>query len=205
MSKVSKDFDKYYAKNATSFDDSKKAEKQVRGIPVPIGTTGTAVISDFTADRAKGGEQNPFIAVEITVVLPEEHAGKKFTGAIHSLYDSDKMTASGRMAICLDDLEDMGLSRETRENHTSLSQISDELLNEPHYVTFEVKEGYKGRKECKCYHCEAPDGINKKEIVIYMGGKYEVVSRDGNKVTIRNINDPNKTRTVDAEEVTTPQ
>lgn len=204
-SKVSNDFNKFYTKSAAAFDEAKKAEKQVRGIPVPTGTTGTAVISDFTADRAKGGEQNPFIAVEITVILPEEYRGKKFTGAIHSIYDSDKMTAAGRMAIALDDLEDMGLSREVRENHKSPQELADDLLEESHYVTFEVKEGYKGRKECKCYACPAPDGVNNKEIVLYMGGKYEVVSRDGDKITIRNVNDPSKTRTVDANEVESPQ
>jgi hypothetical protein len=200
-SKVSSDFSKFYTQKARAFETAKTAEKQVRGIPVPKGTAGKALIVDFKADKAKGSEGNPYIAVEIEVIEPEEYRGKKFTGAIHSLYDSEKMDAAGRMAICLDDLEDMGLSREVRESHQSIDELAQDLLNTPHYVTFEVKEGYKGRAECKCFACDAPDSV-KSDIVEYMGGKYHVVSRDGDQVTLRNVNNPEKLRTVPASEIT---
>src|SRR5690606_5972839 len=203
-SKVSSDFVTFQQKNSHKFEDAKTAEKQTRGIPMPVGTTGVAVIVDARADRAKSGEKRPYVAVEISVIEPEQYKGQKVTGAIHVIFDSEAMTAADRWAMMLDDLENMGLSRETREQHgDDIAACFDELLNEPHYVTFEVKEGYKGRKEIQCFATAPPAGVSSERRCEYMGVEYEILSgpdEDGN-LHLRNAANPDKERTVSEDAV----
>lgn len=205
-SKVSAEFTQFVAKNTNKFASAKTAEKQSRGNPMPIGTYGKAVISDYTAGRAKTEPRRPYVAVEVTVLEPEEFKGQKVTGAYAQIFDSEGMSAAERLAILLDTLENMGLSRETREEYgDEIIPCLDELIDSPHYVTFTVTKGYQGRKDMECFATnEAPEGsLNKEaasnesddsdesgsdseELVLYMGTKHEVVARDGDNITIRN-------------------
>ena len=202
-SKVSDAFSTFTSKNEHKLEEAKTAEKQTRGIPLPVGTVGVAVISDARADRAKSPPNNPYVIVEITVLEPEEHRGVKIPGCFHSIWDSENMSAAGRFAILLDDLENMGLPREIREKHgTDIGTCLDYLLEEPHYVTYEIKLGYKDRKEAVCFATSSPEGKGSSNRCEYMGQTYEITGKDedGN-LLLKNEANPSKTRSVPEDSV----
>jgi len=157
---VSADFLNFAAVNEQQFEDAKTAEKQARGMPFPEGYSGTAVISDIRAATAANSGR-PYVAVHAKCVDPD-YQGKEFTAAIHSLFDSDKMTKDQRWAMMLDDLEELGLKRSTREEYGAGANIKHcfaELLDEPHYISFRVKKGYQDRLEAEAHSCPPPEGM----------------------------------------------
>lgn len=155
--KVSDAFTSFETRNNHKLEAARKEEKQSRGNPLPVGFVGTAVISDARADVSKAG--SPYGIVEVTVVHNPDFEGKSCAGAVRSFKDTDKQTAADAYANFLDDLEDMGLSRETRESKT-LAECFDELLSTPHYVSIAVTENNftQDKKGVKCFAVPAPDG-----------------------------------------------
>ena len=136
--KISNDFASFYNGAHEKFEKARKGEEESQGIAMPIGTSGHAVIDDVVMAKSKNGR--PYIRFDFSVVEPAEHAGKKF-GKVHSLFDSDNMTMAERFQIALDHAEEIGLSHETRANHTDPSEIAEELLATPHYVEFVIVKG----------------------------------------------------------------
>lgn len=214
-SKVSQDFLQFSARNQDKFAEAAKEERQIRGINLPVGFSGVGVISDMVADRAKGGQKNPYLRIEATIV-EGEYKGEKIS-RIHSFYESENMTAAGRWAMMLDDLETMGMSREFREeNGDDIAALMEHMLNEPHYVNVEVVEGYrKGTKEGVFVHTASPDGIGgavsaplpeKPEVpegattCKYLNSTYIVIGEEDGKLIIQPAAG-GKVRTVDKEHV----
>lgn len=156
--KVSDAFAAFESRNNHKLADARKEEKQSRGNPLPVGFVGTGVISDARADVAKGSG-HPYGTVEVTVVNHPSFEGKTCTGAIRIFKDTDKQTKEEAYANFLDDLEDMGLSRETRES-SDLAGCFKELLATPHYVSITVTENTytQDKKQVKCYAVPSPDG-----------------------------------------------
>jgi len=136
--KVSNDFASFYNGAHEKFEKARKGEEESQGIAMPIGTSGHAVIEDVVAAKSKNGK--PYIRFDFSVVEPQEHAGKKF-GKVHSLFDSDNMTMGERFQLCLDHAEEIGLTHETRMNHSDISEVAEELLGTPHYVEFVIVKG----------------------------------------------------------------
>lgn len=155
--KVSDTFTAFETRNDHKLQEARKEEKQSRGNPLPIGYVGTAVISDCKADVSKAGA--PYGVVEVTIVNDPDFEGKSCAGAVRSFKDTDKQTAAEAYANFLDDLEDMGLSRKTRESKP-LAECFDELLSTPHYVSVSVTENNytQDKKGVKCFAVPAPDG-----------------------------------------------
>lgn len=155
-SKVSDKFAQFETRNDHKLADARKEEKQSYGNPLPIGFIGTAVVSDAKADTSKAGDN--YGVVEVTIVNDPTHDGKKVTGAYRMMKDYPNMTAIECYQSFLDDLEDMGLSRETREKST-LAGCFDELLASPHYVSITVTANPKAKdgKAVKCYAIASPD------------------------------------------------
>ena len=156
-SKVSDAFKNFESRNEHKLADARKEEKQSRGNPLPVGFVGTGVISDCKADISKKGD--PYLTVEVTVVHDPNYEGKVITGAVRVLKDTEKQTKTDAMANFLDDLEDMGLSRETRVSK-DIGGCYDELLATPHYVSISVTENNytADKKGVKCFAVAAPDG-----------------------------------------------
>lgn len=155
-SKVSDAFASFESRNTHKLEDARKQEKQSRGNPLPVGYMGTAIISDGNADISKAGV--PYAVVNVTVVNDPEYEGKSCAGAVRNFKDTEKQTAADAYANFLDELEDMGLSRESRETK-NISECLDELLATPHYVTIHVEANKQTRdgKQVKCFAVATPD------------------------------------------------
>lgn len=147
--KVSDKFAQFETRNEHKLAESRKEEKRSFGNPLPVGYNGVGVISDAKADASKKGD--PYCSVEVTIVSDDDYRGKPVTGAFRSIKDTAKMTAAENYASLLDDLEDMGLSRQTREG-SNIAGCLDELLSTPHYVSVSVSAStYGDGKQIKCY------------------------------------------------------
>lgn len=148
--KVSDKFSQFEQRNEHKLEEHRKAEKQSRGNPLPVGFVGKGIISDAHADISKQGV--PYAVVTVTVVDDPDFEGKSCAGAIRSFKDSERQTKEEAYANFLDDLEDMGLPRQIRESQP-LAGCFDYLLNEPHYVSITVMHNAstKDKKEVKCY------------------------------------------------------
>lgn len=156
-SKVSDAFRNFETRNQHKLEDARKEEKQSRGNPLPVGYIGTGVISDCKADISKKGD--PYLTVEAEVVNDPDYEGKTVTAAVRVLKDTDKQTQADALANFLDELEDMGLSRTTRETK-GMDACFDELLSTPHYVSISVTANKytSDGKGVKCFAVTAPDG-----------------------------------------------
>lgn len=142
--KVSQDFNKFYAKNATAIAEVKKAEARANNCPVPVGTLGQVVLVDFVLEKAKDKtidgvlqEGMYYAQMKFNIINHPQHKGKTLT-KFSSFYDSANMTAMKRYEWFLNDLEFMGLPREIRTGHDSPQQLVDFFMKEPMMFDFEV-------------------------------------------------------------------
>lgn len=134
-SEVSSSFMSFYGKNQTRIEEAKAAESRLQNIPVPIGSTGVCIVTDFKFDKSKD-KQNPdgstkegsaFCQIVLNIVDHADHAGKQLRKT-YWFSDSANMTAAGRYEIFLNDMERLGLPREVRVGHDSPAEIGEYFL-----------------------------------------------------------------------------
>jgi len=149
-STISSGFAKFAAKTTKgAYDEARKGERMGRGIPFPVGTTGTGVVSavicDTTKKDEKTGEQHPRIRVEIKVETPEEGRGKTLSGpglmqTIKDGRDPSKWSAQDAFSAALAMLEDCGLPEEISKGYKDFQECVDWFDEEPRYVNWEIEE-----------------------------------------------------------------
>ena len=193
--KVSQGFENFMARNEHSFEDAKKAENNMGGIPLPIDAEGEATVLSITADvskkKADGKGGNPYIRIEYVVNSPEQFVGKKFT-RIHTLFDSANATKADRMEWTLNDLENHGLPREIRTGYKAFSEVLDWFDVEDRTIKYKVAASDYGNegKEVKIlrdFGTEEPvvKAVESGRTVTYGGQLYEVVAEQGEDLVIR--------------------
>lgn len=111
---VSDGFKKYQQKKHAAFDKARKAENTLGGIPMPIDTNFEAKFVSVKADVDDKGRS--YVKMDMVVTFPEQFAGKK-VGNYWLLFDSANATEADRFGWMLNEMENMGLPREIRENH----------------------------------------------------------------------------------------
>lgn len=198
------------AKNATAVADAKKAENTMQTCKMPVGWSGGAIVVDAIADKgqdrkdAKGAivEGREYVRIEFQVVNDEKFAGSKFS-RFWSFYDSEKATAMDRFQWMLNDLENLGLPREIRENDAStLEDILGYFLEADVLYHCEVKNNdfSRDKKEVQVSQLQTvgdddsilppedntnvPSDLVGKD-VIFMSKPWEVVKVDGNQLSIK--------------------
>ena len=156
---VSDKFRQFETRKTAEFKEARKAENISRDNPLPVDYHGIGVISDARADESKAGEM--YGVVEVTVVNDPAYEGKTVGGAVRTFKETKNQTVADAYRNFLNDLEDMGLSRSTRESG-SLEDMYNELLSSPHYVTIDVTKNSKTRdgKQVKCHACPPPKGMS---------------------------------------------
>jgi len=133
--RVSGDFKKWQEKTSNKLADSKKAENNTAGIPFPVGTSGICTIIDLVAGTTKS-KNNPYMSIK--AVTPD---GKKFT-KMYLFNETDNATGADRWSWMLNEFENMGMSREFREEKGDDAEalIDYFLAGEPIQASFEVVE-----------------------------------------------------------------
>lgn len=186
---VSPEFKKFAAKNQDKFNEAIAAEKQVRGSGLPVGTIGTAIISDGEAKTTDKGV--PYCKLIATVVEPEEYAGRTFWCAYQQFSaDAKGNTPEMKVAWFLDRCENLGLEREAREQMDAPYEALEILINEPHYISFEVKPPRGDFEQFDCVGTVAPDSVTNEEaaeVVSYLGRKHRVLSVNGDTMELVEI------------------
>lgn len=178
--KVSADFMRIAEKKANKLQEVKKAENTSRGIPLPVGTTGKAVLSDFVAGVSKGKNKNPYIRIEAKVMETTEgdkHQGKTIS-KFWSFYDSDGASYEDRWGYFLNDMENMGLPRNVREEDGDDPNALAEWVcgGDERIIEFAVIDGYKaGTKDVTMVALEAEElqtDEEKKAVTTSEDGKF---------------------------------
>lgn len=207
--KVSSSFNKFLAKNATAVAEAKTAENTMMTCKMPIGWKGHCVcvggVADTGKDRKddKGNVQagNDFVNLDFNVVNDEEYAGSKFSRH-WSFYDSEKATAMDRFTWMLNEMENLGLTREVREDpETSMETILGQFIDKDTIYAAEVVADSYARdgKKIKLNLMEAVDGSSSMSPtstpptskltvggdVKYMGKEWELVDVDGDDLAIK--------------------
>ena len=145
-SEVSASFMSFYGKNQTRIEEAKSAESRMQNIPVPIGSTGVCIITDFKFDKSKDKtnpdgsfkEGSAYAQIVLNIIDHPDHAGKQLRKT-YWFSDSANMTAAGRYEIFLNDMERLGLPREVRVGHDSPAEIGEYFLQkEGHSLHFEI-------------------------------------------------------------------
>lgn len=206
-SKVSSSFSKFLAKNATAVEEAKKAENSMQTCVMPVGWKGHAIVVGATADKGKDRkddkgntvEGNEYINIEFNVVNSEEYAGKKFS--LHwSFYDSEKATAAQRFEWCLNEMENIGLPREIREEFTDITQVLDHFIKSDVVYDCEVVHNQYRRGDKKEVKVTLVQSVSNDSSmapssptptvevggkVSFMGKDWEVLAVDGDEIKIK--------------------
>lgn len=135
-STVSPEFMSFVGRNATAIEQAKQAESRLSGVPVPLGTKGTCIITSFVFSKSKDKpnpdgtikEGIPFCEIKTSIVDHPEHQGKTLRKT-YWFSNSANMTAIGRYEMFLNDMEKIGLPREVRTAHQSPAEIGEYFLN----------------------------------------------------------------------------
>jgi hypothetical protein len=146
MAGVSSDFKKFFAKNQTAINDVKKAEARVSGVPLPVGLSGVALVTNMKFDKwpdkkdqASGTlvEGFNYCEMELRVTNDPKHQGKVFKKQ-WTFRQTAKWGPLDWMGQCFDDLENIGLPRELRENFEDPQQLVDFFMKDSYNVCFNV-------------------------------------------------------------------
>lgn len=206
--KVSSSFNKFLSKNAKAVEEAKTAENSMMTCKMPIGWKGHCVCVGGEADKGKDRkddkgnvqEGREYVNLDFNVVNDDEYAGSKFS--LHwSFWDTEKATAMDRFEWMLNEMENLGLSREMRtEESTTIEDIinffadSDEIF-ECEVVHNSYRRG--DQKEVKVRRIESvtagdsvvptdtSPGIEVGGTVKYMGNDWEVTDADGEDLRIK--------------------
>jgi hypothetical protein len=132
---VSAEFMSFFGRNATKIEQAKQAEARLQNVPLPIGASGTAIVTGFKFDSSKDKQNpdgttkagTPYCEMTLSVIDNEQYQGK----AMRKQWwfaTSANMDAAGRYEMFLNDLERLGLPREIRTNHESPSDLGRYFL-----------------------------------------------------------------------------
>jgi hypothetical protein len=135
-SAVSQEFMSFLGRNANAIEQAKTAESRLSNVPVPLGASGTCIVTGFSFNSTKDKPQadgttkvgTPFCEMVLPIVDHPEHQGKTLK-KLWWFGDSAKMTSAGRYEMFLNDMEKLGLPREIRSGHQSVSEIGDYFLS----------------------------------------------------------------------------
>ena len=133
---VSQDFMAFYGRNTTKIEEAKQAEARLQNIPLPIGSTGTVIITGFKFDKSKDKklengttkEGTPYCEMTFSVIDHDDHQGKPLRKQWW-FATSANMDAAGRYEMFLNDLERLGLPREIRTGHESPVELGSYFLD----------------------------------------------------------------------------
>lgn len=106
--KVSSDFAKWQEKTANKLSESKKAENNSTGIPLPVGATGLCTVIDLTFGTTKKNN-HPYASIKCVTT-----EGKKFT-KMYLFNGTEKATGADRWSWMLNEFENSGMPRAFRE------------------------------------------------------------------------------------------
>ena len=146
-SKVSAAFQKVASRTTKgAFDEARKAERQARGIPFPIGMKGTGVVSCIVCDMTKakeGKESVPIVRVELKADTPEGARGKILSGPglmwmIKASATNEDWGAEDAWGMMLGGLEQLGCPEELTKNYDDFQEVVDWFEEEPRKVSWEV-------------------------------------------------------------------
>jgi hypothetical protein len=134
-SAVSQEFMSFLGRNANAIEQAKTAESRLSNVPVPLGASGTCIVTGFSFNSTKDKLQadgttkvgTPFCEMVLPIVDHPEHQGKTLK-KLWWFGDSPKMTSAQRFEMFLNDMEKLGLPREIRSGHQSVSEIGDYFL-----------------------------------------------------------------------------
>jgi hypothetical protein len=134
-SSVSPEFQSFMGRNATAIEQAKAAESRLSGVPVPLGASGTCIVTGFRFDKSKDKllpdgttkEGTPFCEITMPIVDHPEHQGKTLRKT-YWFANSAKMTPAGRYEMFLNDMEKLGLPRDVRVGHQSPAEIGEYFL-----------------------------------------------------------------------------
>jgi len=228
-SQMSAGFAKFSSKTTKgAYDDARQNERIGRGIPFPVGTKGTAVVSSIICDETKADEKTgkkfPRVRVELSVETPEAARGKKLSGSglmqtIKDGSDPAKWSAEQAWGAMLGLLEDMGLPEEVSKGYSDFQQCLDFFEEEPRVVSWEIQpNNYKNRqgvevqgKQISAFAIvdeaaipsadEAEGEIPEGKQCLYRGGKHVVLEENGDTLKLQSIGSGRVRENVDIEDV----
>lgn len=215
---VSSAFQKFYGRQATAIEEAKKAENTMSNSPTPVGWSGQCVPMAAKADQGKDKVDpktkqkvpgNLYVNITFAIVSDEKYQGKQFTKN-WTFFDSDGATMMDRYTWFLNDLTNMGLPQEVRENHQTPEELLDWILNSDSVFDCECQANERDtrgdgkvmrvRKAAETVDestsmsptttstsepVTAPDWPQVGDKVKYLDIEWEVVERDGANVTIK--------------------
>lgn len=194
------------------FDEARKAESMATGCPLPIDTTGVAVIGDIickeTKQKADGSGGDPMVMIKLEVESPEEYRGTVLQGPglLFVIKDGPKSTQEDAWGRMLDTLESFGLPRKIRTEYETFEEILAYFTDSPRKVQYLVKkDDYTGNRSGKIIQAyeatdmeeatesadEAPisppetkaDADTDAEYVMYLGKKHKILAFDAEAQT----------------------
>lgn len=212
--KVSQSFGKFLAKKSTQIEEAKKADNTMQTCPMPVGWKGHMVCVDAVADTGKQTKDDKgntkegrnYVRLEFSVVNDSHYQGKKGS-LMWQLYDSENATSTQRFEWMLNEMENLGLPRKTREEYNDFSEILNHFIASDEVYEAEVVHNQYRRgdqKELKVRRAAivdnttsmAPPSSTTTESpkptstslgaeVKYMGKMWDVVDQDGDTVVIK--------------------
>ena len=125
----------FLGRNATAIEQAKTAESRLSSVPVPLGASGTCIVTGFKFDKSKDKQQpdgtvkegTPYCEITMPIVDHPEHQGKVLRKT-YWFANSAKMTQAGRFEMFLNDMEKLGLPREVRTGCQSPAEIGEYFL-----------------------------------------------------------------------------
>jgi hypothetical protein len=155
-SAVSQEFQSFIGRNANAIEQAKTAESRLSNVPVPLGASGTCIVTGFSFNSTKDKLQadgttkvgTPFCEMVLPIVDHPDHQGKTLK-KVWWFGDSAKMTSAQRFEMFLNDMEKLGLPREIRSGHQSVSEIGDYFLTKEglafHWIIYADQYGEDGK------------------------------------------------------------
>jgi len=230
QSEISKDFAKFAKKTTKgNFDEKRKGERIDRGIPFPVGTTGTAVVSKIVCSTTKpndDGEKFPMIRVELTAQTPEGARGKTLSGpglmqVIKDGRNPDKWSAADAFGAALGILEDLGLPKEISTGYEEFDECIAWFEDEERKVQWEVVDASyttngrhvnqkgiqavalvdEGKME-SAVGDSSPEEDPDAKYCTYNGVRHKILSEDEGMLELENMNSGRVRKNIDKDDVT---
>ncbi len=226
---VSAGFAKFATKTTKGkFDEARKGERMGRGVPFPVGTTGTGIVSAIICDEGKDAEgvKFPRGRIEIKVETPESGRGKMLSGSglmqnIKDGQNPEKWSAEMAWGAWLGLLEDLGCPEEITKGYES---FEDEVIGwfdeEPRKVHWEVQENnYTNRsgaevkgKQVRAFAVveeadipnaegDAPSDDGKGIYCTYRGAKHKITQDYGDVVDLISMSNGRARAGIDKDEI----
>lgn len=159
---VSQEFQLYQAQTAAAFQEAAAAEHSTSlGCDMPIGTTGRAKITGGSASKGKPKVVNnqpqpgkPRIMMEVEVIEPASHAGRKYM-VYFDLSHHEKYSTAQKLGDWWDWMCDAGCPQEVRKTGDP-NQGFAWCAQEERVFSFIVNAGYLGRGEIKSVPAAGP-------------------------------------------------